>query len=114
MLHVGLVHETKFRKGCVVGRVVMRRDVALKWDGWESVATRWLEQQPAEVDLLETVEAYVAKIAAFQTWYTDEREKVDWRELRYAEQLRRAVLALRGQDELPQVSESHAYGIHQS
>lgn len=106
MLHVGLVglvHKTSFRDGEFLGRVVLHRDAALGWDGWESVATKWLKDGPPDIDLLETVMAYVAKVEDFQAWYAEERGKVDWRDLRYAEQLRRAALALRGLEEVPRL-----------
>lgn len=106
MLHVGLVgldHKVTFRDGDFVGRVVLHRDAALVWDGWGSVAEKWLKEGPSDIDLLETVKAYVAKVEDFQAWYADERAKVDWRDLRYAEQLRRAVLAQRSLEEIPRL-----------
>lgn len=106
MLHVGLVgldHKTTFRDGDFVGRILLHRDAALAWDGRESVATKWLKEGPPDIDLLETVKTYVAKIEDFQAWYADERAKVDWRDLRYAEQLRRTVLAQRGLEEIPRL-----------
>jgi hypothetical protein len=106
MLHVGLVglvHRTSFRPDGFVGRVTMDRDAALVWDGWESVATKWLKEGPRHLDLLETVNAYMSKAEEFQTWYARERERIDWHDLRYAEQLRRAVLARRGLEEIPKL-----------
>lgn len=106
MLHVslvGLIHQTRFAGGLMLGSVLMDRDSALVWDGWTAVPRRWLREGPPELDLLETVKAYVLKINTFQAWYMVERDRIDRRDLRYAEQLRKLVLARRGLEQVPKL-----------
>lgn len=98
---VGLVHAKRFHGETVSGRVVMKRDDALGWDGWTSVARDWLVAGPAEIDMLNVVTSYIGIVNEFHEWFAQAREGVDWRAFRYAELFRRAILARRGLEEIP-------------
>jgi hypothetical protein len=104
MAHVGLVnlvHEKRFHGGNVIGRVVMKQDEALVWDGWTSVAREWLVAGPAEIDMLDVVTGYIGRVNEFHEWFAQAREREDWRDFQYAELFRRAILAKRGAEDIP-------------
>jgi len=98
---VGLVHQKRFSSGGFIGRVLMKRDEALVWSGWTSVTRAWLTAGPPEIDMLDVVNTYIGQVNDFHDWFAQARERVDWADFRYAELLRRAVLARRGLEDIP-------------
>lgn len=102
---IGLQHERTHKAAVSLGRVVMNRDEALAWDKWSAVAKKWLRDGPVHIDILETTVAFVQDVEEFQEWYMQARERVDRNDFRYAEQLRKAILARKGLEEIPELGE---------
>jgi hypothetical protein len=58
-----------------VNTLQLDRDALLRWDGWRSAATAYLQNQPSRFDLAPIIERYQSSARAFFQWFWEEVNK---------------------------------------
>jgi hypothetical protein len=57
------------RDEAIVSRVVLVKGELARWEKWPSTARQFLDEGDGDIDLLDVITGYAAKVASFNDWF---------------------------------------------